>query len=84
MAGDRLERLIGVHRGIQREINEREVGSVREVLVEREARTPGDVLGRTEASKVVAFAGSPDLVGQYMHVLLNSTTGATFAGERVA
>ena len=77
---ERLERLIEVHRGIQAEINEAEVGRMEEVLVEKEARDPGQVLGRTRRNKVVAFTGSPELVGTYQEVRLTDTTGATFVG----
>jgi tRNA-2-methylthio-N6-dimethylallyladenosine synthase len=77
----RLERLIEVHRGIQAEINEAEVGRMEEVLVEREARDPGQILGRTRRNKVVAFVGSPELIGTYQEVRLTDTTGATFVGE---
>ena len=80
-AQERLERLIEVHRAIQAEINEAEVGRVEEVLVEKEARGPGQVLGRTRRNKVVAFAASPELVGTYHEVRLTDTTGATFVGE---
>jgi tRNA A37 methylthiotransferase MiaB len=76
--------LIGVHRGIQREIAESELGQVREVLIEREARSAGDVLGRTEANKVVAFAAGPGRIGRYAEVRLLATSGSTFTGELVA
>jgi tRNA-2-methylthio-N6-dimethylallyladenosine synthase len=78
---ERLQRLIEVHRAIQAEINEAEVGRVEEVLAEKEARDPGQILGRTRRNKVVAFAASPELVGTYHQVRLNYTTGATFVGE---
>ena len=77
----RLQRLIEVHRAIQAEINKTEVGRMEEVLVEKEARYPGQILGRTRRNKVVAFAGSPELVGTYQAVRLTHTTGATFVGE---
>ena len=76
----RLQRLIEVHRAIQAEINEAEVGRVEEVLAEKEARDPGQILGRTRRNKVVAFAASPELVGTYHEVRLTDTTGATFVG----
>jgi tRNA-2-methylthio-N6-dimethylallyladenosine synthase len=79
----RLERLIEVQRGIQAEINRGEVGRVEEVLVERSARSEGDVLGRTARNKVVAFPGSTSLIGSFVHVRLDDTTGATFMGRRV-
>ena len=78
---ERLQRLIEVHRAIQTEINEAEVGRVEEVLAEKEARDPGQILGRTRRNKVVAFVASPELVGTYHEVRLTDTTGATFVGE---
>jgi tRNA-2-methylthio-N6-dimethylallyladenosine synthase len=83
LAQQRLERLISLHRGIQAEINRGEVGRTVEVLVERAAKSEGDMLGRTGSYKVVAFPGDASLVGSYVHVRLTSTTGATFRGERV-
>jgi tRNA-2-methylthio-N6-dimethylallyladenosine synthase len=76
----RLERLIQVQRAIQAEINRGEVGRVEEVLVEKLARSEGDVLGRTERNKVVAFPAEPSLIGSFARVRLDRTTGATFAG----
>jgi tRNA-2-methylthio-N6-dimethylallyladenosine synthase len=84
VAQRRLEEVIDLHRGIQREVNEAEVGAVREVLVEDEAKSDGDVLGRTEGNKVVAFPGEPGEIGTYRTVRLVGTTGATFSGERVS
>jgi tRNA-2-methylthio-N6-dimethylallyladenosine synthase len=83
IAQARLARLIELHRGIQAEINRTEIGSVQEVLVERPARSSGDVLGRTESNKVVAFAGDESLIGTFANVHLTATTGATFTGRRV-
>jgi tRNA-2-methylthio-N6-dimethylallyladenosine synthase len=79
----RLERLIRVQREIQAEINRGEVGRVEEVLVERSARSDGDMLGRTERNKVVAFPGDASLIGRFVHVRLEDTTGATFMGSRI-
>ena len=83
VAQARLEKLIAVQREIQAEINRGEVGREVEVLVEKEARSPGDVLGRTVSNKVVAFPGSSELVGQFVRVRLTGTTGATFTGVAV-
>jgi len=82
-AQERLERLITVTRGIQAEINAREVGRVVEVLVEKEARGDGQMLGRTRRNKVVAFPADNDLIGSYQSVRLDRTTGATFVGSQV-
>jgi len=80
----RLAELIDVSRRVQAEINAGEVGRVEEVLVERQGRRPGQVLGRTRRNKVVAFDGDPVAVGSYTQVELRHTTGATFVGAEVA
>jgi tRNA-2-methylthio-N6-dimethylallyladenosine synthase len=84
VAQGRLQRLIDLHREIQSEITRSEVGRVEEVLVEKEAKAPGQVLGRTRRNKVVAFPGGPELIGTYRTVHLTATTTATFVGEVVA
>jgi tRNA-2-methylthio-N6-dimethylallyladenosine synthase len=83
VAQARLERLIEVHRAIQAEINAGELGRTVEVLVERAAKSAGDMLGRAGSGKVVAFPGGSELVGRYVQVRLTSTTGSTFRGEAV-
>ncbi|MEX1182272.1 MAG: MiaB/RimO family radical SAM methylthiotransferase [Gemmatimonadota bacterium] len=83
VAQSRLQRLIDLHRGIQREINVGAIGRTIEVLVEREAKSAGDMLGRTESYKVAAFPGDRSIIGQYVRVRLTGTTGATFRAVRV-
>ncbi len=83
VARDRLARVIEVQRAIQAEINAAEVGRVEEVVVERAARSDGDVLGRTGRNKMVAFPGGAALIGRFLEVRLTGTTGATFTGEPV-
>lgn len=78
---ERLARLIEVHREIQAQINSTEVGRTESVLVEKVARGRGQILGRTRRNKVVAFAGSAEMIGTYQSVRLTDTTGATFVGE---
>ena len=80
VAQARLERLIATHREIQAQINRAEVGSITEVLVERRAKSAGDMLGRTESNKVVAFPGGDALVGRLVDVRITGTTGSTFTG----
>ncbi len=83
VAQARLARVIEVQRAIQAEINRSEVGRIEEVLVERVAKSEGDVLGRTDGNKVVAFPGDPSLIGSFLEVRLTATTGATFIGVPV-
>jgi tRNA-2-methylthio-N6-dimethylallyladenosine synthase len=82
-SGRRLEAVISLHRSIQREVNEGVLGSVHEVLIERPARSAGDVLGRTETGKVVAFPGDPEWRNTYRTVRLIATSGPTFRGVTV-
>lgn len=77
----RLEELIDVARGIQAEINRAEVGRTVEVLVEREARSAGELLAKTRRGKVVQLPADGIRVGAYVQARLVATTGATFRGE---
>ena len=79
----RLGELIRLSRGIQREINEGEVGREEEVLVEKEGREAGFLLGRTRRNKVAVFPGEGAELGSYQTLQLTRTTGATFVGSRV-
>ncbi|MDA0312331.1 MAG: tRNA (N6-isopentenyl adenosine(37)-C2)-methylthiotransferase MiaB [Gemmatimonadetes bacterium] len=83
VAQARLAELIEVSRGIQGEINAAEVGRLEDVLIERAGRHPGQVLGRTRRNKVVVFDGDVARIGRYARVVLESTSGATFAGSEV-
>ncbi|MSR22767.1 MAG: MiaB/RimO family radical SAM methylthiotransferase [Gemmatimonadetes bacterium] len=76
----RLEELIRVAREIQAEINLGEVGRVDEVLLERQARNPGELLGRTRRNKVVALPAPGCDAGDYVLAELTGTRGGTFAG----
>jgi len=82
LAQARLERLIELARGIQLEINLSEIGRIETVLVEKEARDPGSLMGRTRRNKGVVFpfdgAWSP---GDRFRVELTATTGPTFRGH---
>jgi tRNA-2-methylthio-N6-dimethylallyladenosine synthase len=80
VAQARLERLIELHREIQLELNQAQLGRVKEVLVEKEAKR-GGLQGRTECNKVVAFEGDASLIGSFASVRLLETSGATFSGE---
>ena len=79
----RLDELIQLTRGIQREINEGEVGRTEEVLVEKAGKEAGFMLGRTRRNKVAVFPGEEAQLGSYQLLELTRTTGATFVGSRV-
>ena len=82
-ASRRLSELIDVTRDIQAEINSSEVGRREEVLVERAAKYPGELLGRTRRNKVVAFEADEALIGRYTWVRIESSSGPTFAGREI-
>ncbi len=79
----RLDELIQLTRGIQRQINQAEVGWVEEVLVENRGREAGFMLGRTRRNKVAVFRGRELQMGSYQTLELTRTTGATFVGSLV-
>jgi len=81
VAGERLERLVAVVRGIARRKNVALVGSTHEVLVEGKAKR-GDLLqGRTRTNKVALFPGPDAWIGSYHTVRFTGTTGSTFTGR---
>ena len=82
VAQARLERLIAETRTIQAVINERDVGKVEEVLVEKMGRDEGMVMGRTRRNKVVVAPGDESDIGRYIYVRLTRSTGATFVAGR--
>ncbi len=84
VARRRLERLIGATRSVQAEINYGELGRVEDILIERTARKPRMVLGRTRRNKAVVMPGTGKDVGSYRSVRLVDTTGVTFIAEAVA
>ncbi len=79
----RLDALIALTRRIQTEVNQGEVGRVEEVLVEREGKDPGFMLGRTRRNKVAVFPAPESLLGRYRTLELIHTTGATFLARLV-
>ena len=81
VAQARLEALIELTRGIQREVNLGEVGRVEEVLVDAPARHPGQLRGRTRRNKVVAFPAEGARPGDFVRVELTGTSGPTFSGR---
>jgi tRNA-2-methylthio-N6-dimethylallyladenosine synthase len=81
VAGERLQRLIGVVRAAARRKNVGLVGTTHEVLVEGRAKR-GDLLQtRTRTNKVVLVDGPDAWIGTYRRVRLTGTTGSTFTGS---
>lgn len=80
VAGERLERLIAVARGIARQRNVVLVGRTEEVLVEGPAKRGRLLQTRTRGNRIVLVDGPDDWIGSYRRVRLTGTTGSTFTG----
>src|SRR5713101_4657627 len=78
VAGERLERLVAVVRGIARRRNVALVGSTHEVLVEGRAKRGELLQGRTRTNKVALIAGPDAWIGGYRDARFTGTTGSTF------
>jgi tRNA-2-methylthio-N6-dimethylallyladenosine synthase len=84
VAGERLERLIGVVRSVARRKNVGLVGTTHEVLVEGRAKR-GDLLQtRTRTNKVALVDGPESWIGTYRRVRFTGTTGSTFTAAPLA
>jgi tRNA-2-methylthio-N6-dimethylallyladenosine synthase len=68
-----------------RAINERMVGTVQRVLVERPAkRDARELAGRTENNRWVNFAGPPGLIDRFVDVLVTEARAHSLRGRLVA
>ena len=81
VAGERLERLIGLVRAIARRKNVGLVGTVHEVLIEGRAKRGELLQCRSRTNKVALVAGPDAWIGQYHSVRLTGTTGSTFTAR---
>jgi tRNA-2-methylthio-N6-dimethylallyladenosine synthase len=63
-------------------ISESMVGTVQTILVDRPSRKdPGEMSGRTENNRVVNFAGSERLLGQFVEVKITAALPNSLRGE---
>jgi len=62
--------------------NQMNLGQVKEVLIEGYSKRSNDqLMGRTDANKVVVFPKQNYKKGQYVNVLIKDCTAATLFGE---
>jgi tRNA-2-methylthio-N6-dimethylallyladenosine synthase len=84
VAGERLQRLVSLIRGLARGRNLGLLGSRHEVLVEKMAKRGADLLQtRTRDFRTVLVPGEEHLIGRYLTVEITGTTGSTFTGVPV-
>ena len=81
----RLQEIIDQQNQISKEINEKEIGKIHEVLIEGESKKNKDEWqGRSDTNKVCIFDYNDGLkAGDYVNVKINRSTSATLFGEIV-
>lgn len=81
---ERIQRLIDLQQSITYEILSEQVGKTLPVLVDSvSTRDESKIGGKTPRAHMVNFAGSKDLIGQTVNVLITSAGKNTLRGEIV-
>jgi len=81
---ERFDRMLELQNGISEQTWRRDVGQVREVLVEGESKQgKGQLYGRTTWNRIVNFSGPPELVGQLAPVRVTKSFRNSQLGELV-
>jgi tRNA-2-methylthio-N6-dimethylallyladenosine synthase len=81
---ERLGGVIDLQRRITREVKKEKLGRAVDVLVEGiSKKNERELLARSERDDMVVFPGSPQQIGSFARVRLQSLRGATFRAERV-
>ena len=80
---DRFDRLLALVQEKGRIASSRFEGTVQEVLVETESKEKGIFTGRTQYNLLVHFPGTPELLGRYIQVRLDTCKGFYYLGSQV-
>jgi tRNA-2-methylthio-N6-dimethylallyladenosine synthase len=78
---DRLERLQTLIDNQQSAFNKAAIGTTVDVLFERAARNPGQIVGRTAFLQPAHVMASPDIIGQVLPVRIDSLERYSLLGE---
>jgi tRNA-2-methylthio-N6-dimethylallyladenosine synthase len=78
---DRLERLQRLIDSQQSAFNKAVIGTTVDVLFERAARNPGQIVGRTAFLQPAHVMASPDIIGQVLPVRIDSLERYSLLGE---
>jgi tRNA-2-methylthio-N6-dimethylallyladenosine synthase len=74
--------VIDLQRRITREVKKGKLGRVVEVLIEGVSKkNAAELLARTEGDEMAVFPGSPQWIGTFARVRLQSLRGSTFRAE---
>lgn len=79
----RLQRLLALTREQTRASMEAKVGTVIDVLVEKEGKNPGDMSGRSPDYKIVHFRGQKRQIGQIMPMRIVEAYGQSLRAELI-
>jgi tRNA-2-methylthio-N6-dimethylallyladenosine synthase len=77
----RVTRLVELQRKISYARNQQEIGKTYEVLVEGTGKKPGQLIGRNDGNKIVAFPGNGQKPGDYVFVKIGEITPNTLIGN---
>ncbi len=78
----RLQKLIDLQKEISCEVNQKEIGKVRSVLVDGTSRRDASIWkGKTEGNKTILFSRDEDLLGQVVPVTVERADSWTLHGE---
>ena len=76
----RITRLVDMQRKISYSKNQKELGKTFEVLVEGTGKKPGQMIGRNDGNKIVAFPGGNCSIGEFVDVNIEEVTPNTLIG----
>jgi len=81
---ERLERLQGLIDSQQSAFNRAAIGTIVDVLFERAARNPGQLVGRTAYLQPAHVMASPEIIGRVLPVRIDSLERYSLLGELVS
>ena len=80
---ERIGRLIKLQNKITKEISEKYIGNVYEILCEDVApKFDGMVCGRTDSGRLVTFEGTKDDIGKFIPIKITQSRSASLFGNR--
>jgi tRNA-2-methylthio-N6-dimethylallyladenosine synthase len=79
----RITRLVELQRKISYKMNQKELGKTFEVLVEGAGKKTGQMIGRNDGNKIVAFPGEKSRIGDLVRVTVEEVTPNTLIGKIV-
>lgn len=78
---ERNQRLLDLQMGVMDKLNRARIGQTVEVLLEREDKRHGVVMGRDAHHLNIAVKTTPDLIGTYVPCVITSTTPLTLTAS---